>query len=614
MKISNLKKVLGLVLFALVSFVSVVFMFEVFYRVIPQSVAREPNIQLHGVSSHNAAAGKQIAGVLQTLRANSAFVGQKDEGVLLPLLENENNHNEFAYISVGTSCRSIVDEKRNMVLPLLSVAPTSEVTSRVSFFQGLAAMLTFGVSAIFLAFICWLVYTQHKNQKLVHQNRLDLESITANIPGGVVRCQNDENQHITFFAEGFLRMIGYSQQELFMEFGADLSQMLHPDDCVTALADIQRQLQLNSKSEAKYRIVHRKKGYIWVLDTASLVHTARDGECIYRVFMDITDSMEALQEQAINNERYRIIAEQSDGIIFDYNLATGGIYYTSNYETQLGYPPPTENFPDCMIEQNIVYPEDVEHFLQLYRTLEAGESYHELELRIRSADDSYYWFLIRATAIFTSDGLLAKVVGKISNIHNQKQQTLMLKDMAERDSLSGLSNKIATHRGIEACLEQETGEKYHALFLLDIDNFKAVNDNLGHIIGDAVITEVSSKLQRLFRSSDIVGRVGGDEFMIFIKDVYDLQLLYEKAEAILEIFRTTRTGGAGEYAISGSLGIACYPADGVNFAQLYEKADLALYAAKRTGKANYRFYEEGLQAGEQPEAPLQPVPEDMPKC
>ena len=126
-----------------------------------------------------------------------------------------------------------------------------------------------------------------------------------------------------------------------------------------------------------------------------------------------------------------------------------------------------------------------------------------------------------------------------------------------------------------------------------MDNFKQVNDVLGHMIGDEVIREMAHGLSSIFRSSDIVGRVGGDEFIVFLKDIVKLRGLLFKVESILKLFRQDFESEGKTITISASIGIALYPKDGSTFDQLYKKADKALYRSKKK-KDTYNFYDDTL--------------------
>ncbi len=181
-------------------------------------------------------------------------------------------------------------------------------------------------------------------------------------------------------------------------------------------------------------------------------------------------------------------------------------------------------------------------------------------------------------------------MGKAYNINLQKKEMQRLTEKTQRDPLTNLYNKIATQTQIEDYITNGNTNMKHAMLMIDIDNFKSVNDNFGHLVGDEVITVISKRLQNLFRTTDIVGRIGGDEFVVFLRDVNKKELITEKAKEICGIFIDTIVEDCPECKISGSVGIALYPNDGKTYEELYRKADMALYKAKKCGKNGYELY------------------------
>ncbi|WP_317911405.1 GGDEF domain-containing protein, partial [Clostridioides difficile] len=131
-----------------------------------------------------------------------------------------------------------------------------------------------------------------------------------------------------------------------------------------------------------------------------------------------------------------------------------------------------------------------------------------------------------------------------------------------------------------------------------IDNFKSVNDNLGHVFGDKVLFEVSKHLKPIFRKDDIVGRIGGDEFIVFLKNIQSFENAKKKAEKICDIFRNSYTKNKKTYKISGTVGISFVPEHGTVFEELYKKADIALYYAKSKGKDKYALYNDCIYQNE----------------
>ncbi len=132
----------------------------------------------------------------------------------------------------------------------------------------------------------------------------------------------------------------------------------------------------------------------------------------------------------------------------------------------------------------------------------------------------------------------------------------------------------------------------NALFIIDLDNFKAINDNFGHHFGDFVLKEIASELRKCFRKDDILGRIGGDEFIIVMKNCGDLSIAMEKAGQVCNRLQKTYISSSNEsFSISASIGIAIYPKDGETFELLYKKADKALYNSKETGRNKFTVYD-----------------------
>jgi diguanylate cyclase (GGDEF)-like protein len=177
----------------------------------------------------------------------------------------------------------------------------------------------------------------------------------------------------------------------------------------------------------------------------------------------------------------------------------------------------------------------------------------------------------------------------IQDTRKKKKEAEVLKEKAQKDTLTGLYNKGTTESLIEDFLAFETEEAIHALFIIDIDNFKSINDTLGHLYGDQVLNSISSSMLQIFRKSDILGRIGGDEFIIFIKNLNSEEAIIEKANEIIAMFNNSYGDTLDACLITGSIGIAVYPRDGKTFTELYKHADTALYKAKDEGKNCYHL-------------------------
>lgn len=207
-----------------------------------------------------------------------------------------------------------------------------------------------------------------------------------------------------------------------------------------------------------------------------------------------------------------------------------------------------------------------------------------IEKEISDSEQMIYR-LIMMIGVFLGLVIVINIIGKIRN--NEKKKKLEKK--ADTDLLTGLSNKLATERKIKEYMEKHPKEQA-LLFVLDVDNFKKVNDTLGHAFGDEVLSALGHQVSAMFRSTDVVGRIGGDEFMILLKNLNTDEALEKEARKLADFFKDFRPGEYIKYAATASMGAAVFPKDGADFESLYKAADSALYVAKKRGKSQLAFY------------------------
>lgn len=214
------------------------------------------------------------------------------------------------------------------------------------------------------------------------------------------------------------------------------------------------------------------------------------------------------------------------------------------------------------------------------------------------------FFVIIVTIIAAVVASLLNVL-LISRIINPVHEIVdSLSDEAHNDLLTGIFNKKTFEKKVEEALKRDQDLKKKAVILLDLDNFKGVNDTLGHAYGDKVLAGVGDILRRVSHADDYLGRLGGDEFCIYLNilDFYQgnyREYIEEKCKKLCQAFSNNYTGENGNYKISASIGVAIFPDHGTSFSELYKCADKALYASKHKGKDTYTIYEESLPEKEE---------------
>ncbi len=209
---------------------------------------------------------------------------------------------------------------------------------------------------------------------------------------------------------------------------------------------------------------------------------------------------------------------------------------------------------------------------------------------VKSIDDNYLWFRMRINLSRDEESSDVIALFTIDEIDTEKQEEISLRKKAETDPLTGSYNKETIAIKIN---EYVNKGGQGALYMFDLDNFKGINDNMGHAAGDEVLREVYAKTTSVFRPSDLVSRVGGDEFLVYLAGTARYSTLQFKAEQICkEMSKVYHADNGVDIEISCSVGISISPKDGTDFDSLYKAADIAMYHSKSIGKNTFTFYDD----------------------
>lgn len=295
-----------------------------------------------------------------------------------------------------------------------------------------------------------------------------------------------------------------------------------------------------------------------------------------------------------NNARQEIIAADNNLISFTYHMSIASFEMTGAVNKIFGEEIGKRSQIDWSTLSQLLHPEDQGLVRNMSKAIKDGSTKYTTEFRMKDPNGDYHWYRLNGKSVQDKDGDSNRFVGTIQHSDDQITHENMLKEKAEHDLLTGLLNKVTIEESVNAAIK-ETSHNSYAFYIIDLDNFKAVNDNLGHAVGDKVLTDVASKLQLIFNEADYIGRLGGDEFavLLVIPSMMVSQadkLIREKAILLNEMLRAEYTGETISIPVSASIGIASYPDDGIDFQELYRNADKALYYSKEHGKNQFTFY------------------------
>ena len=290
-------------------------------------------------------------------------------------------------------------------------------------------------------------------------------------------------------------------------------------------------------------------------------------------------------------ERHQIVMAQTNDIIFELDFETDTLLCSPKWEERFGYPHIVHQASTQILRNSHIHPDHIDQLRRNLEELRSGTRYLEMEIQISNAAGQYTWSRLRATAQQDSEGRTIKLVGVIIDIEQEKRISQALLDEAARDPLTKLYNRNASRRKIDSYLAARSASEQAALLIIDLDNFKEVNDRYGHMYGDAILLRASAEISGFFRSNDIISRIGGDEFMIFMKNIPGRTLVEKRCRELISSIRHLHHEQSGEFSLSCSIGVALIPEHGISYQDLFQRADRALYSAKTQDKGCFMFYD-----------------------
>ena len=301
-------------------------------------------------------------------------------------------------------------------------------------------------------------------------------------------------------------------------------------------------------------------------------------------------------ELKILNNKYTSLVDVKGVILFEINVDSGNFTYNKNYQNRLCRLESLSHLENSILSSQVIHPEDVDGARIAIGNVLKNYKSDNYEVRIRHEDGHYFTFAVTLIPIFDSKNNLTYVMGYMDDITEQKSKMEYLQQKTQIDALTKIYNKETTRNLIESYLmSAESKVVMNAMIAVDVDNFKGVNDDFGHLFGDKVIVELASSLKSIFRESDIVGRFGGDEFTVYLKNVPSSAFVIERSKAIIESFSRQYKNEHKVQNISASVGIALHKGEATSFDVLYKRADVALYHAKNSGKSLIHMYEEDTE-------------------
>ena len=295
-----------------------------------------------------------------------------------------------------------------------------------------------------------------------------------------------------------------------------------------------------------------------------------------------------------SEERYRLVAEGANDGLWDWDFISDTFFISEKWADKLGFEGSelqefTAKWAQGMIE------EDRERLREYYKICEKEKHpYFTAEYRVMTKEKQMIWVLLKGKLQRDAQGRAIRMAGSVSDITDLKDHEEKVYRLAYYDFLTDIPNRVMLNDKLENILKDRKENTFTALYYIDLDNFKHINDTLGHDYGDILLKEVARELDRLGTGDYSVYRAGGDEFIALIEKISvrgEIVLWANRIHALL--CRHWMVGDCEVY-VSASIGVTVIPDDGLDYQKILRNADTAMYTAKEAGKSNYKFFNEEM--------------------
>lgn len=355
------------------------------------------------------------------------------------------------------------------------------------------------------------------------------------------------------------------------------------------------------------RVIVKKKlkgGWSWISANATTIFN-QSGEPVYAIisYMDITEQQKM---EAVYDKWKQSLQQRSDSSYSMYlnRLTNGNEGRIEEVQGNLLHFLPQslldKNFDERTREfaENYVCGEGKEEMLSVLNVESLKKRYQEgirsatFDLQCKLDDNRIHWLKVTLEMVKYPNSNEIQVFLLFEDINVSKLEALQIQSDATTDSLTGALNRKAFLKKLEYLIGTQKKGTLGALMLIDVDNFKTVNDTFGHECGDQVLVDIYASIKGSIRNADLVCRLGGDEFIVYLADLPSREVACRKAE---QICNAAQKDFEQNVQISMSIGVAICPEDGNTFTELYRKADKALYTIKRDSKNNFAVYETEME-------------------
>ena len=428
--------------------------------------------------------------------------------------------------------------------------------------------------------------------KNIHMDEV-MKDVWMNLPGGILQLYKDNDIiKANIVNEKMLGILGCSQIEFSEKYNNDISKIFDKElvKKIGELFDENNKENIDIENvEAKITVYDDSEK--WVSVSVSRSVDSEKNVYVYMYIMNIDKSRQKQYLLRNENETFRNLLNNDADIMFEYDIESNQITLNMVSENGTLTEKKMYKFSELIHNSGFIHEKDKEKFFKMVWLDDTTTE----EFRVQSLDGSYIWCSIKAIALKDDDYMNKKIIGWIKNINDRKKNTQYLEDLEKRDMLTKLYNEEYAKGLISEYLRTEGKSRVSASVIIDIDNFHEVNEKVGTVFGDAVLINVASEIKKVIRADDIIARIGGDKFLVFLKNVEGKEHVIACVKRIQELISVISLGEINTFEMTCSIGIALSTGKShKTYEELLRNTDIALYYAKIYGKNRFEIYDKKI--------------------
>lgn len=440
---------------------------------------------------------------------------------------------------------------------------------------------------------------KRQRSELLAKERADFISDLLNSTAEAIYGLDTQGK-CTFANKSCIHILGYdSEKDLIGKHMHKLIHYKHSDGSKypTSQCPIVKTCLCNTNTHISNEILWRKDGSSFNAEYWAYPLLRKDEKLGAVVtFLDISHRIKMEEKLKRSEQRLTLAMSVASDGIWDWNLQKNEVTFDERHYTMCGYQP--YEYPQNFNEwKKRLHPDDIDAVVKSIEDFISGDTKeYQMEFRFLHKDGHHIWIHGKGEIVeHDENGKPKRFVGTFSDISLRKKHEAYILRQAHYDTLTNLPNRLLSIDRLTQLLnDAKRNAKSIAVLFLDLDDFKKINDTLGHETGDKLLIEASSRLLSVIRNEDTVGRLGGDEFIILLNDLQDTQDADYIAQNLVQKFREVFVIDNRELLLTVSIGIATYPNNGNTPSELLRNADSAMYHAKELGRNTYAYFSDDM--------------------